>query len=84
MKIFWVSAVLLIPVGPIHAEEPAPVKDGLWSIHTQFIEHPREKKNDTIGRGRPPNKEPTAESSPYFCREAFPALISSQPVPWMK
>jgi hypothetical protein len=40
-------ATLLVPLGTIFGDEGTQAKDGLWSIHTQFTEHPSEMKAET-------------------------------------
>jgi hypothetical protein len=40
-----VSAALLLSVGLAHAADPPDVKEGLWSIHTQTIDQPGDKKS---------------------------------------
>jgi hypothetical protein len=47
MKILLAAAALLIPFGTISADDSPPVRDGLWSIKTQLMEHPSEKRNET-------------------------------------
>jgi hypothetical protein len=40
MKSLALVAALYIPLGMLSAEEAPPLKDGLWSISTQYVEHP--------------------------------------------
>jgi len=43
-----ISAMTLIlpSLGPVLAEEPPPLKEGLWSIHSHDVEHPSNKTTD--------------------------------------
>ncbi len=45
-KLLASVATLWLPVGVAHAENPPDVKEGLWSIHTQTIQNPGNKKTD--------------------------------------
>ena len=40
------AAALWLPIGVVHANNPPDVKEGLWSIRTQTIENPGNKKTD--------------------------------------
>jgi hypothetical protein len=40
------GAALLFPIGMAFADNPPEVKEGLWSVHSQTIQNPGNKKSD--------------------------------------
>ncbi len=45
IKLFYTSAVLLLPIGIALASGPPHLKEGLWSLDRQTIDSPGNKKN---------------------------------------
>jgi hypothetical protein len=46
MNATLISATILLAAGVYAVEEPS-MKEGLWSVHTQVIQHPSEQKTDS-------------------------------------
>lgn len=46
-KMLLSAAALLLPIGTAVGADPPEVKEGLWSIHTQTIDNPGNKKSES-------------------------------------
>jgi hypothetical protein len=47
MKAALISATILLTAAGVYAVEEPGMKEGLWSVHTQVIQHPSEQKTES-------------------------------------
>ena len=45
--LFFSAAALLLPIRTVHSADPPELREGLWSVHTQTIDNPGNKKSES-------------------------------------